>query len=494
MEGIQVEGSLGLILGLLDDLFGGRARIHLLEGATRVLRPAGVDEPSITAPGPLHRALDTTGVVVEHVGATVPVSWSQSYRAWMPRGECHLVAARIEGGGEVVGVLSVVRNENTSVPVAEDRALVGALAARLGRSAAVTLVRATQPRFADRPERFADESGERDLHIDLRDAMSDVGDHEAGGSADQSSAPDATDATSASAEEGEHLPESAATALHLDEDRLELALTTTDATIDAESERTLVAVLEALASPLADMSPQSGIRIEFARSGPDWVASIQPKLLTEGWPARPVISDEVAAAATRHGAEIDVVANPELGWLIEIRTPADRVSSRSPVAPSGDVITDAAEAASTTPQAATAPGPSASATWTPLHDPPPPSQSDDLELMAASLGDTAHMLMIAVSGDGRVVFCNDELAARLGVAVADLLGRPFRSAKGSDVAWDEFGSLFARVINEGLAQETLSWPHAEDSGHRIRWTVSRSVSRADNEDARPIYLCFGVDV
>ncbi len=487
-----MDGSLGLILGLLDDLFGGRARIHLYDRTTRVLRPAGVDEPAITAPGPLHRALGTTGVVVEHVGTSLPPFWSASYRAWMPRGECHLVASRIEGGGEVVGVLSVLRNENTSVPVAEDRALVGALAARIGRSAAVTLARANGAGLEpSAPEPGVDPpqpepEPEPDLDIDLR--TEPVGETADGGAETHADAPPT--------EPHEHLPESAAAALHLDEDRLELALTTTDAVIDAESEKTLVAVLEALASPLADISPKSGIRIEFARSGSDWVASIRPKLLTEGWPTRPTISDPVAAIATDRGAEVDVVANPELGWLIEIRTPADRASAVSRVSPEGRVIV-------ADPAVGSRSGAGArlrSTSLAPDAEPAPTkfvpdagASDEDVDLMAASLGDTARMLMIAISGDGRVVFCNDELAARLGLTVADLLGRPFRSAKGSDGAWDEFGRLFARVMDEGLAQQTLSWPHPEDSGQRIRWTVSRSSSRSGDQDARPIYLCFGVD-
>jgi PAS domain-containing protein len=478
---------LGLILGLLDDLFGGRARIHLYDRTTRVLRPTGVDEPPITAPGPLHLALGTTAVVVEHVGTSLPPAWSASYRAWMTRGECHLVASRIEGGGEVVGVLSVLRNENTSVPVAEDRALVGALAARIGRSAAVTLARATDAGVEPASTEPGIDPPEPDLDIDLRTeaAGGDVG----RGAEAQAAAP--------SPEPHEHLPESAATALHLDEDRLELALTTTDAVIDAESEKTLVAVLEALASPLSDMSPKSGIRIEFARSGPDWVASIRPKLLAEGWPVRPSISDSVAATAGDRGADIDVVANPELGWLIEIRTPADRAAAPSRVSPDGRVMdTDPAENpedAARTRLRSTSLAPDAEPGPTKFV-PDAGASDEDVDLMAASLGDTARMLMIAISGDGRVVFCNDELAARLGLSVADLLGRPFRSAKGSDGAWDEFGRLFARVVDAGLAQQTLSWPHPEESGQRIRWTVSRSSSRSGDQEARPIYLCFGVDV
>lgn len=453
MERIEIDGQLGLLVGLLDDLFGGRARIHLLHGATHALMPVGGGEIPITAPGPLHRVLETDEIVVEHVGAAAPPDWSTSYRAWIPRGECRLVACRIEGGGDVVGVLSVLRSENTPVPLHEDQMMAAALALRFGRTAAVAMARAAE---AVAPVGVAE--------IDIRDPQEDAVE-----SSDFVSDPSAHEASAELIERVQPAVSMAARivdATGLDPELVAVDLAE-DVSIGAAAAQTMLELVEVMfAVALRDNCPASGLRVEVAPSAENTVLSIHPLRLSEGWPRRPHVPDEVVDLASSLDAVAQVVADPELGWVVELRAAA------GPLVEPPDV--DPAVEAGRVEELA--------------HE----DDEDDhvIDLMATSLADTSHMVMLALSADRRVVFCNDELAGRLGLSVADLLGRQLGAARGPSASWNDFEKLFGRVDEAGLAQKTLAWPHPEQGDQRIRWTVSRS----ENPEVGAVYLCFGVDV
>lgn len=466
---VAEEGTtLGSVVAVLDDLFGGRARVHLLDPATSRLIPLGTEDAPVEAPGPLHRALSLEDALVIHVGSDVPSEWSSGYHAWIPRGGCHVVAARIEGGGDVVGTLSVLRSERSRVPVVEDKALISALAARLGRSAAVQLARAAEHLAAGHEAPEGTFPPASPAGGDVRGEPMSDGRHDEGRAAEEPPSPSPPASTLEPVAEASQPAEAAVseapagfdaveltirsvvTAIDLDAELLEVTVTNRGDRLTVQDRSILGSLLDRLAPTLKDLLPEEGLAVQISRRDGAWVASVRPRRLEDGWPARPEVPDEVAEHASGLGARVEVIADPEVGWLIELELPADQEVLERP----------AQEAAAAS-----------------------------IDLMAASLGDTSHMVMLALDADGRVAFCNDEMAVRLGLTVADLIGRPLSSARGSGAAWDDFRALVDRVDDEGLVQASLAWPHPEESERRIRWTVSRT----SGPSTGPLYLCFGVD-
>ena len=441
---------------MLDELFEGRARLHAIAGD--LLIPVGAARGVLQAPGPLHDVLDREDALLVEVDAGAFRRWDPSYFAGDLPLEGELLVVRIEGGGAVVGTLTVTRPPASRVAPAEERQLVEGLALRLGRTVAVPLAlhaaaasvvgvpeapdTPTPSRAAKTSKRAGKRAAQADQIIDL----------------DQ---PDEIDET-------DLLARSIAHALRLSRDEVRLQVDPSAHAPGLQARAVIGAALGRLAGELTASLPPGGVVASVDQSDGRWVIELWPNDLEAGWQALPDLAARAQLRAV--GAEAELRSNEDVGWVVAVIT---AVTEAAETAPPAELDLEPIDATAPAEDETASAGPTASGA----------------DLMGASLGDTTKLMVMVLDDEHRIVFCNQELASRLGVQIADLLGCRPDDVRASLGTWSVLDQQLARLRNLGVTQIESPWPHDIDSGFTVRWTVSAST----NPGAGPVLVCLGLD-
>ena len=327
----------------------------------------------------------------------------------------------------MVGVISVIRSPRSTVPAIEDADLLAALAMRFGRTVAVPLVLASAAGVARRepasPEPASPEPPpaqaevarvvERAIEGDVEVIVTHEPEPESEPEAEAAPEPEAGESEGGGFDDVALLRrsiESRAAPRACRPRRLARRPRTDPGSRGPGGHR--ARPWRGWCRSIGSAQPPGGLAVSVGNSGDEWRIEVRPRELIDGWPEVPELDSMVRSEIRAIGGEVALQATAEHGWVIELAIPGSPSHN-------GDAgAEDTAPAA-----AADEPGEDLEV--------PESSAGPAIDLMAASLGDTRNMIVLALDLSGRVLFCNDELAQRLGGGIADLLGRPLHAASGA---------------------------------------------------------------